>query len=82
MNKLMKSVSLGAIILGAVAISGCSSHEKLDKVSAEVSVVNKKVDDLNAQLQDLHEQTAQASAEAARANARLDNAEQIKVYKK
>jgi outer membrane murein-binding lipoprotein Lpp len=82
MNKIVKGISLGAIILGTVAISGCSNHEKLDKISTDISVINQKVDGLNAELQDLHEQTAQASAEAARANARLDNAEQIKVYKK
>lgn len=82
MNKLIKGVSFGAVILGVVAISGCSSHEKLDQISSDIHVVDQKVNDLNSQLRDIHDQADQARAEAARANARLDNAEQIKSYKK
>lgn len=82
MKKIIKAIFFGSVVLGAAAMSGCSTHAKLDQVATQVDIVNHKVDHLQGQVRDLHAQAGQAMADASRANARLDNQEQIKDYKK
>lgn len=82
MNKMIKGVSLCAVLFGALAISGCSSNAKIDQISSDVQVLNQKVDSLSVEVRDLHAETEYARAEAQRANERLDNAEKVTHYKK
>lgn len=77
MNKFL----IGAVIVGTVALAGCSSNGKhLDQLDTEVKVLSQKVDVLQQDVLSLKEETAEVKEEAARANQRLDN--QVTTYRK
>lgn len=72
---MLKQVILGTIIMGAVAVTGCTSKktERLETLSTQVQVIDKKVDDLQTKVDAMKQDVLIVRGDAARANQRLDN---------
>ncbi|WP_127959379.1 major outer membrane lipoprotein [Serratia microhaemolytica] len=71
---------VGAVILSATMLAGCSNRAQMDQLSSDVQALNVKVDQLNSDVSAIRSDVQVARDEAARANQRLDN--QVHSYKK
>ncbi|AHF74151.1 major outer membrane lipoprotein [Candidatus Sodalis pierantonius str. SOPE] len=64
---------LGAVILGSILLTGCSSNAKIDQLFSDVQTLNAKVDQISNDVNALRFDVQAAKDDAARANQRLDN---------
>ncbi|HDR2377016.1 TPA: murein lipoprotein [Enterobacter asburiae] len=72
---MFKKAILGAVLVGTLAVTGCTSHktERLEKLSGDVATLNQKVDQLQSDVDVMKQDVLIVRGEAARANQRLDN---------
>lgn len=71
---------LGALVLAASVLAGCSSNAKIDQLRSDVNTLNAKVDQLSNDVNTVRSDVQAAKDDAARANQRLDN--QVRTYRK
>lgn len=72
---MLKKVILGTILMGAIAVTGCTSKktERLETLSSQVQVIDEKVNGLQTEVDAMKQDVLIVRGDAARANQRLDN---------